>query len=236
MDMLTTMDHIAGVSAEQLLGSQEGSKSSTRYGFILVSRLSGLARPHVVNSYTKFHGEGIIRCYKCVMSTICRVLDLVKLITKRANVSRNSSLEFIGTQLALMVTEMPANSTENGTDLSPLIADQIEKIFNESVAQDASKSGIEGLPSASVYLPEAIFQSIDTSANSSRLALAVYATDGLFQQRRTYTYSIYQDFARVTGTIVSVSIVGEVINSGDLPEDEVVTFEFEKNEVSLNVK
>ena len=164
------------------------------------------------------------------------MLDLVKLITKRANVSQNSSLEFIGTQLALMVTEMPANSTENGTDLSPLIADQIEKIVNESVAQDASKSGFEGLPSASVYLPEAIFQSIDTSANSSRLALAVYATDSLFQQRRNYTYSIYQDFARVTGTIVSVSIVGEVINSGDLPEDEVVTFEFEKNEVSLNVK
>lgn len=183
------------------------------------------------------NGEGRIRCYhKCVMSTTCRVLSLVKQITKRANVSQNSSLEFIGTQLSLMVTEMPANSTENGTDLSPLIADQIDKILIESITQDPSKSGLEELPSASFYLPEAIFQSSNTSANSSRLALAVYATDGLFQQRKSYTYSIYQDFAQVTGIIVSVSIVGEVINSGDLPEDEVVTFEFDKNEVSLNVK
>lgn len=162
------------------------------------------------------------------------MLSLVEAITKRANVSQNSSLEFIGTRLSLIVTEMDVNSTENGTDLSPLIADQIQKIINGSITQDASKRGDE-LPPVNVYLPGGIFQSSNISANSSRLALALYATDSFFQQRKNYTYSLYQDFAQVTGTIVSVSIVGEVINSGDLPEDEVVTLEFDKNAVSLNV-
>ena len=45
MDMLTTMDHIAGVSAEQLLGSQEGSKSSTRYGLYLLVTCLALLDP-----------------------------------------------------------------------------------------------------------------------------------------------------------------------------------------------
>lgn len=148
--------------------------------------------------------------------------------------SLNSSLEFIGAQISLMVTEMSVNSTENGTDLSPLIADQIEKILSEAIAQNATKRGIDELPAASVSLPAGIFSSGNTSTNSSRLALALYASDSLFQQRKNYTYSLYQDFAQVTGTIVSVSIVGEVINSGDLPEGEVVAFEFDKNEVSLN--
>lgn len=161
------------------------------------------------------------------------MLDLVEAITKRANASliMNSSLEFIGAQLSLTVTEMSANSTENGVDLSPLIADQIEKIINDQIA---TKRGIGELPAASVHLPAGIFPSGNTSANSSRLALALYASGSLFQQRKNYTYSLYQDFAQVTGTIVSVSIVGEVINSGDLPEGEVVAFEFDKNEVSLN--
>lgn len=163
------------------------------------------------------------------------MLTLVKAITKRANVSQNSSLEFIGRRLSLIVTEMDVNSTENGTDLSPLIADQIQKIINGSITQAASERANE-LPPVNVYLPGGIFQSSNISANSSRLALALYATDSLFQQRKNYTFSLYQDFAQVTGTIVSVSIVGEVINSGDLPEGEVVTLEFDKNAVSLNVQ
>ena len=167
------------------------------------------------------------------VSNACRVLSLVEEITKRASVSQNSSFEFTGAKLSLMVTEMVANSTENGTDLSSLIADQIEKIMNVSFTQDASKA--DELPPVSVFLPGGIFQSSNMSANSSRLALALYATDSLFQQRKNYTYSLYQDFEQVTGTIVSVSIVGEAINSGDLPEGEVVTFEFDKNAVSLNV-
>ena len=163
----------------------------------------------------------------------CRVLSLIEEITKRANVSLNSSFEFNGTQLSLIVAEMSANSTDNVTDLSPLIADQIMRITNRSITEGLSESDMNTLPSVSVFLPESFIQPRNDSANSSRLAIAVYATDSLFQQRMSYTYRNYEQFAQVVGTIVDVSVVGEDINSGDLPEDEMVTLVFDKNQVSL---